>query len=506
MVILLATMPILVAIVALAVLRRSGLQAGLITLIAAILLALLAPFFNLPPVQLLIAVGTGVGASLVVLFILFPGLLLYQLLRATGGMSVLARGVANLSPDLNLQVLLLVLGLAPFVESVSGFGLGTVVVVPIIVALDIDAPRAALLGTLGQVAVPWGALAIGTALGAQLTGLDPNMLGANTALLTAPLPACCGLLALVIGGGWPALRRWWLPALLAGAILVGGEWLFSQVPGIELAGALASALVIAVLAIWGRVTRLEVPEQGKMHEGGLNQPVEDGHVEGNSRLWQALAPYAILTVLLLISRLIVPFRSWLQMHAVLAVPVINLRLPLLYTPGFWVLLATLMVIPLLGSGSAGLAKVTSQTWQQFLPGAVAIVCFLAAAQVMSNSGMMAALGAAAAALGSGYGWTAPWLGALGGWLTGSNTGGNAMFALLQQEASVRSGLPLNWVMAAQNGAGSIATMVAPARTILAATAAGLVKGEGFLLRKMGPFVLAAVVVIMLLLIWVISPH
>ncbi len=44
-----------------------------------------------------------------------------------------------------------------------------------------------------------------------------------------------------------------LPTLLAGAILVGGEWLFSQVPGIELAGALASALVIAVLAIWGRV-------------------------------------------------------------------------------------------------------------------------------------------------------------------------------------------------------------------------------------------------------------
>src|SRR6266567_1273704 len=169
MVILLATMPILVAIVALAVLRRSGLQAGLITLIAAILLALLAPFFNQTPVQLLIAVGTGVGASLVVLFILFPGLLLYQLLRATGGMSVLARGVARLSPDRNLQVLLLVLGLAPFVESVSGFGLGTVVVVPMLVALGIDSLQAAILGLLGQIAVPWGALAVGTTLGAGLT-------------------------------------------------------------------------------------------------------------------------------------------------------------------------------------------------------------------------------------------------------------------------------------------------------------------------------------------------
>jgi len=122
---------------------------------------------------------------------------------------------------------------------------------------------------------------------------------------------------------------------------------------------------------------------------------------------------------------------------------------------------------------------------------------------MRASGMITVLGTAAAALGGNYSWIAPWLGALGGWLTGSNAGGNAMFAQLQREASARAGLPLNWLMAAQNGASSIATMVSPARTVLAATTVGIVGKEGQIVRKVGPPVLAAVVVIMLLLVWVV---
>ncbi len=48
-----------------------------------------------------------------------------------------------------------------------------------------------------------------------------------------------------------------------------------------------------------------------------------------------------------------------------------------------------------------------------------------------------------------------------------------------------AGLPLDWLMAAQNGAGSIATMVSPARTVLAATSAGIVGKEGQIVHKVG---------------------
>ena len=74
-----------------------------------------------------------------------------------------------------------------------------------------------------------------------------------------------------------------------------------------------------------------------------------------------------------------------------------------------------------------------------------------------------------------------------------------MFARLHYEAALRAGLAPDWVLGAQNAAASHATMISPARTILAATAAGLPGGEGRLLRQLGPIVLAAVLAITVLL-------
>ncbi|MFL5660190.1 MAG: L-lactate permease, partial [Ktedonobacteraceae bacterium] len=316
--ILLATIPLMVAIIMLVVLQRSGLQAGLATITAAVAIALAIPSFRLAPDTLLVAVAEGAATSLTVLYVLFPALLLYQLLRITGGIGVLASGIGRLCPDRDVQVLLLVLGLAPFVESVSGFGVGTVIVIPMLAALGIDALQAAILGLLGQLAVPWGALAVGTTLGAELTKLNPNILGAHTALLTAPLPAGFGLVALAISGGRASVRRLWPAALAAGIVLAGGEWLFSQLLGVELAGALASVPTIILLAAWGHlVVRRSSRAQETMEPGttvsdgpegtrGKETTSGQGEVANPPRLRQAVAPYAILTALLLISRLIVP--------------------------------------------------------------------------------------------------------------------------------------------------------------------------------------------------------
>ena len=507
-----AAAPLVVAFVALAVLQRTGLQAGVATVAVAVGIALLAPSFHLAPDRLLAAVAEGVLTSFVVLYVLLPGLLLYHLQRAAGSLDVLARAIARLSADPALRVLLLVLGLSPFVESASGFGLGTVVVTPILLALGVAPARAAALGALSLVAVPWGALAVGTVLGAELTGLDAGVVGARTALLAAPLPAAYGLAALAIEGGRTAVSRHWPAALAAGATLTVGTWAFSRAPGVELAGVLASALSLALLAGWARrvgptggphptpreASSRPTPSPARGRGGDRGSVSFDGRAE----VARAVAPYVVLTVLLLVSRLVAPLRDWLQANAVLAVSGLEPRLPLLYNPGFWVLLATVAAAAVSGLDRGALRAAMTRTWRQFLPGAVAIMCFLVAAQLMRVAGMTTSLGEAAATLGAGYAWVAPGLGALGGWLTGSNAGSNAMFARLHYEAAPRAGLAPEWVLGAQNAAASHATMVSPARTILAATAAGLPGGEGRLLRQIGPIVLAAVLSITLLLVMV----
>jgi lactate permease len=459
--------------------------------------------------QLFIALGTGGANSLLVLYVLLPGLFLYHVLRSTKGLNVIAQGIARLAPDPNLQVLMLVLGVAPFVESVSGFGLGIVVVIPILAALELQPLQAAMLGMLSQVNVPWGALAVGTALGAQLTGLPTTLLGADTALLMVPVPIIMGFMALLLRGGKNALRRWWPVALGASLILSLGEYGFSLLPGPELAGVLASALSLGFLA--GLSTYLGhrhhvVPKGIFLTEDQTSQttPAQSLSLEGKYTWFPsfrlAITPYAMLTCFLLISRLVLPLRIWLQANGVVNVPIIHLDFALLFEPGFWILLTTLLTIPLLGLSGIAVQQALFDAWKQFVPGAITILCFLTAAEIMRASGMTLTLGTAAAKLGNGYVWFVPWIGALGGWLTGSNTGGNALFAQLQQVTGAKAGLSTLWVIAAQNGAGSLATMISPARITLAATAANVPNKEGMLLRKIGPLALIVIVLSMLALV------
>ena len=74
------------------------------------------------------------------------------------------------------------------------------------------------------------------------------------------------------------------------------------------------------------------------------------------------------------------------------------------------------------------------------------------------------------------------LGALGGALTGSNAASNALFMPLQVEAAQSVGAPEALVAAIQNVAGSHASLLAPQRVILAATAVGLLGREGEVAR------------------------
>jgi len=511
--ILLSVLPLIVALGMLAVLRRSGLQTSIATLVVVIVLVLIVPSLRLSPLHLLFALGSGFSTSLTVLFILFPALVLYQLEQTRSGMSILAQGIARLCPDRDLLVLAIVLGLAPFAEAVSGFGTGTVIVIPILIAVGFDPMRAAILGLLGQFAVPWGGLAVGITLGAQLTHLDSGIIGASTALLTAPFPFFFGFVALYMSGGWLAIRHLLLPCCIASIVVVFGLWLFSLVPGVELAGALACLLSLTFLIAWGyfmaRRTRKSVSTLDVHSTSDHEHTIENtthpvaALSQAPLPLWRVVAPYALLVVVLLLTRLITPLSNWLQTHVILLQPAISLNLPVLYTPGVLLLLAAAATIPLLHLDGHEAWNTLAKTWNQFLPAAIAILCFLIVGQVMSASGMTTTLGIAAARLGNNYAWIAPWLGALGGWLTGSNAGGNAMFALLQQSVSNRIGLPLRWVMGAQNGAGSVATMVSPARLILAATAAGLLGKESYLLRRVGPLVLIAVALVMVLLVVII---
>ncbi|MDJ0662812.1 MAG: L-lactate permease [Crocosphaera sp.] len=489
----LATIPLFLAAILLIGLQVSSSLSGLATLVATLMTVCFFPKFQTSFPHLLLALGGGLAKSLTVFYVVLPSLLFYRLLQTSGAMKMLGQGLARLVPHRNLQVLFLVMGLAPFAESVSGFGVGTVLIIPIFIALGYSTAQSAVLGLLGQMAVSWGGLAIGTALAADLTQLDPNILGANTAVLMAPLPLIYGLIALFLSGGKKALRQHGLIAIGAGSLLSVSLGGFSLWPGIELAGILGSLGVMLFLLLWGqRETASNSCLLSNQQSPSLNR-------QTGLSFGQAIAPYGILTVLMLSSRLIFPLKIWLQHHFLISIPALTFELPLLYHPGFFLCLTALASTQILKISQTDFSQAMSRSWQQFIPGAIAMACFLGTSQIMQGSGMIKVLGQMAATLGENYQWTAPTLAAFGGWLTGSSLGSNALLSYLQQEVSLHSGLSLEWLMGAQNAASAHATIIAPARIILVTTAVGWVKGEGWLLRQLTPIVVAAVILTTLLL-------
>ena len=90
-----------------------------------------------------------------------------------------------------------------------------------------------------------------------------------------------------------------------------------------------------------------------------------------------------------------------------------------------------------------------------------------------QSGAAGLLAGGAEALGVLFPAVSPVLAALGGALTGSNAASNALFMPLQVEAARGLGISEMLTAAVQNVAGSHASMLAPQRMVLAATAAGL---------------------------------
>lgn len=101
------------------------------------------------------------------------------------------------------------------------------------------------------------------------------------------------------------------------------------------------------------------------------------------------------------------------------------------------------------------------------------------------SGMTAALAAATAAL-FGYWFLAvsPWVGGLGGFLTGSNAGSNAMFLNLQVSAAANLRLSPELFAGGQNAAASHLTMASPSRVLLGVTVLNIRDQENRLLRHM----------------------
>ncbi|PWC52423.1 L-lactate permease [Azospirillum sp. TSO22-1] len=371
----------------------------------------------------------------------------------------------------------------PFAESVTGFGVGLVVALAMLRHMGLPPVHAAALGLFSQILAPWGAMGVGTRVGAELIGASFAELGTASALLMGIVLPC------LLPVFWRLIHQSGLTSTLADRVTD-----------------VALAVCLAVL-IWA-TNRFVAPELG----GGLATGVLLLLVEGPrlirsagdvQRLLRQLWPYTALVGGLLATRLVPPLSDWTGNWLVLD-PFGGLApLALLRHPATWLVLVA--AILLAGLPGRRARQVAGGALRAAVVPMLATLVFVELATFMSASGGAALFGRAwQDAAGHLAVLATPIFGAAAGALTGSNTASNALMMHIQLSLAAESGLSPMLTAALQTVSGSICTMLAPGRIVLAAGLVGLVKAEGAIYRLALPIGLVSVLSLLAVVVAVVG--
>lgn len=344
----------------------------------------------------------GIALLLLASFVVVPGLTLNGVLKHREVHGQLADWVHSVPLSTPWKTCLVVLGIGPALESLTGFGISLLATVPVLLAMS-PPGTAVRQAVLGMAIVPWGALALPTIVGARLSGSSPSELGMRTALVYLVLMPVVGGVATALSKDGPRLLHRAGPGALCGfgqaLVLVAVNWAGHTI----VAGVLAGATVAVTILLPVLVRR--------------TVPAPPGAV---------LTPYAAILATVGLSRAL-PFD--------VSVPVGTESVPLLTSPGLGLLIALLIV---LRSGTGGtVARAAWSSWRTL--SAIGGFVFMAEVMETMNAFQVLATGLADAS-GLLLAVLSPAMALASGFLTGSSTSANAFMMSPQNSLGAAAGI------------------------------------------------------------------
>jgi L-lactate transport len=494
---LVAVLPLIVVLVLMGVLRRSGLLSSACGLVTAAILAI--GVWRMPAHLAAWSVLYGfVYAAWAILWIVFNGLWLYNLAVETGSFEQLRRWMKeSASGDVCIQAILVAFCFGALLEGTAGFGTPVAVTAFLLVGLGFEARKAVVISLIANTApVAFGALGVPIVALAGVTGIEiaklSAMVGRQLPLMSFILPA---YLALVVAGA-KGLRRSWPAALVAGFSFATVQALVSNLWG-PYATDVASSLVSIACVTW--FLRVWKPAIARSHAESAPhaQPANPGADPESfpaRSAFRAWWPWIALSLIMILW-------SYLKLFdkGQVAIPIPSLNNAVLITLYRKAYAAIFTFQPLAG-GTAVLAativtalsfRVPARTffrlgiktfWALRLAG-LTVLFIVGLAFLYNYSGMAYTLGAAAAQVGSLFPIVSSYLGWVACFLSGSDTASNLLFGNLQVAAAHQ--LHLNPVLlAATNSSGAVTgKMISPQNIAIGVTTVGLVGQEGRVLHK-----------------------
>src|SRR3954465_12976718 len=239
--------------------------AGLLALLASILVAVIA--YSMPVGQALDASVEGMAFGIFpIMWIVWNAIWIFNMTEKSGHFAVLRRSFGAISGDQRIQAVIIAFSFGALLEALAGFGTPVAITATMLVAFGFKPMKAAAVALVANTApVAFGALAIPIVTLSGLTGLPKEDLGAMVGRQTPILALFVPLILVGMVDGMRGIRAVWPAAFLGGLAFAVGQFACSNYLSVELTDIVASLLSVAVMVAFLRVWQ---PSDPLVAEGG----------------------------------------------------------------------------------------------------------------------------------------------------------------------------------------------------------------------------------------------
>ncbi len=433
----------------------------------------------------------GAFQAVDIILIVFGAILLMNYLEGSGAIATIRWYFGQIEEDRRIQVLLIGLGFMTIIEGAAGFGTPGALAAPLFIGLGFPPLAAAVFGLFFNAPNPPFGAAGTPVIGGTGAVIEPalsgsvsvseflSMVSAWSGVVTGVTYVFWGLLGVFFLTYWfgdadggrsvGGAVRDTLPiapfALLLGAVTGGTQLAIAWVVGPALPDIAAGFVVLGVGLLLANNNILvpdrewDFPSDSRWSDtwlGGLElDEISRDQPKKEMSVLLAWTPYLLVAVALLVTRWPdltlagTEVLAWIQSFSVSIDSILGTELgytlQYLYLPGTMPFIPIAVLTGLIHKMDLGeMGAAWRRSVEQVAPAALTLIIAVSMTQVMIQSqtntadllGMMEAL-SRALAIGAGglLPLISPWIGAIGSFMTGSNTSSNILFSVLQYNAA-----------------------------------------------------------------------
>ncbi len=524
---LLAVLPIMTAAILLIGLRIAARMAMPIVYVLAVAIGLFP--WQMSVAQITAATIQGLFVTFDILFIIFAAILLLNTLKHSGGVAAIRSGFATISPDRRIQVVLITWLFGSFIEGASGFGTPAAITAPLLVALGFPALAAVMLGMMVQsTPVTFGAVGTPILVGvrgglenpditAQLADVGLTfgdylqIVTTNVVVIHALVGTVMPLFMIVMMTRFFGVNRSWTEGLSAWKFALLGGFAFTipyLLTGLALGpefpsmlGALIGLFIMTTAAKRGFLVPKDTWDFAPIDNWprdwiGSIEPNLDTAPARMSTL-RAWAPYFLVAGLLVLTRLPqFPIGSWLRQFVIgwdgiLGTQISAVSTPL-YLPAAILSFVAVLTVGLHRMRAEQFGAALAESTKTLLGAGFVLIFTVPMVRIYINSDVnglglqsmpIAMADWVSMNVGAIWPFFAPFIGALGAFIAGSNTVSNLMFTLFQHGVATALGISSAMVVALQAVGAAAGNMIAIHNVVAASATVGLLGQEGTTLRR-----------------------